>query len=391
MLVDLEKIKLNEAFLFMLGYALMTVGILYPEAKNTIVGVPWPWVFVLLAYPIFLKSIISNKLNRSVIFVYYLNLVGVGVWVIIATLAKPDYVVSSLYLFKVIPILFLTVPLSAILFNSIPSRNLFLMLDWAALILCFLLLIVRMMQNDFTREGFFLGFGPLTFIKYVGLGFVVRILILKSFNIIPLALYAFAFYISDSKGPMLFILLTFVVVAFSSPMKDLLKIAALTAVVVFGLSQNSRVQAFLGDISTIDLTSQITILDQQVANEEISGTLVRLGSIFASIELIKSDPVFGAGPGSWPTATNLPSVEYPHNIFLEIFSEIGLVGFVILVFLYLCVGVAVRYRRYREYAIPAIFAGLTATTSGSLPDFRFFLIFFLLLMLVPRSDIQHKD
>jgi O-antigen ligase len=72
--------------------------------------------------------------------------------------------------------------------------------------------------------------------------------------------------------------------------------------------------------------------DEYVEGKGAGSVGVRMSFFDISIRLFDDNPVFGVGFGAWSTNAN-GLHRYPHNIFLEIGSETGVVGLVVLLIL----------------------------------------------------------
>jgi O-antigen ligase len=123
------------------------------------------------------------------------------------------------------------------------------------------------------------------------------------------------------------------------------------------------------------------------ATEQRLGTLDRLERLAEgnprtalygdTIEISRQAPLFGHGSGSWPVLAGYGDERnYPHNLFLELAAESGLVG---LILFFMLLGVAFRpvsFERLRRdpQALCALIlfvnALLNAMTTGDLPDNR---------------------
>src|SRR5690554_795536 len=100
-----------------------------------------------------------------------------------------------------------------------------------------------------------------------------------------------------------------------------------------------------------------------------------------SLELFEDHPVFGVGFGGWDDTFN-SKFRYPHNIYIELLSEIGLVGILLFLFL-LC---TLKYKSTFGYM--GLFGMMCLSFSGDFSYFRY--VFFPLLIstyLVKQNKI----
>jgi len=99
-----------------------------------------------------------------------------------------------------------------------------------------------------------------------------------------------------------------------------------------------------------------------------------------TLELIYEYPLMGVGFGNWSKAFNT-IYEYPHNLFLEIFSELGLFFGIILL-----LPSIVFLRQYTHFLYPvALFLLLAQQISGNVSDARWLLMFSLFMYLSKRG------
>ena len=96
-----------------------------------------------------------------------------------------------------------------------------------------------------------------------------------------------------------------------------------------------------------------------------------------SILLIKQKPIFGYGPNQFQKvykdyfSTN-PSVNHPHNNFIFILTELGLVGLIFVLYIFYC-QIKLFFRNNKKRALELIFP-----------------IFFLFIMLFDNYFINHN-
>ena len=101
-----------------------------------------------------------------------------------------------------------------------------------------------------------------------------------------------------------------------------------------------------------------------------------IGSRFSyyieAINLWRENWFIGLGLGSWENY--VPGHKYPHNLFLEILAETGLIGFLLMSFLLL-------WLKQNEYYIIFLTGICLQLTSGDVSYFRYYFIFSLALFL----------
>ncbi len=187
---------------------------------------------------------------------------------------------------------------------------------------------------------------------------------------------------AEARGPLLAVLLALAVGAFAPwwdarfiSRKQVTVLLCAVVVAVVGLSAywfrgvaQSRLQA---------KTTELTLILE--GSPEASGSATeRLVYYHAALEEIPDHPLFGLGIGGWSVYYwNQDMRHYPHNLFLEIAVEEGLVGLTALLMLLGSVFVTLKRTAYRvaqqfPSLLPVFVYLLTATMfSGDIDDNRF--------------------
>lgn len=122
----------------------------------------------------------------------------------------------------------------------------------------------------------------------------------------------------------------------------------------------------------------------------------RVYSFDIALDMIRDSNLMGYGIGSFLNFSGgLEARSYPHNIFLEVLAELGIVGFILLI----SILVMALYRYFKYYNISsyysvvilvtAFFFFLNALVSGDINDNRF-LFFALALMLMSKVFSNHR-
>jgi O-antigen ligase len=359
---------------------LMIVGVLYPEEKTLIAGVSWPPFIAIIG--IILIFALKQKLNDGV-------------------------VLSGLMILLTMSVIFFSLLLSLVGINEAPSTE-FLLRHYLTLIIttivCFLLvsdlsvsliikciyrfifglsimlLLLRLSLLDFTREGSFLGLGPLTFARYVCVGWIAQIYLDKRIRALPSIVFTLALILADSKGPILFLMITITILFSIGGQLNWKRTAML--VFTFGIlfAVSGRFVALTSDLNALvsgELsTTNVVAFEEQTEAEAISSTLARVIAVTSSFEFIAERPLIGWGIGSWPKLTGLEYLEYPHNSILEIWFEYGIYG--LAVFMFFVVRAAKGALLGNPFSFFVIYCGLLSTTTGSIKDLRVLLFFTLL-------------
>lgn len=126
--------------------------------------------------------------------------------------------------------------------------------------------------------------------------------------------------------------------------------------------------------------------------------LARISLYKTAIQMIKQSPLIGTGWASFPLFYyGMDKKVYPHNIFLEVFSELGILGIIVLILL-LLYGVyhgfnkfKKKYKGYNNIQLAIIggflFFFLNANTSGDITDNK---ILFTFIALITNSLMINK-
>jgi len=385
---ELSTILSDHFFLF-LALGLLIVGSLGFEDKILLYGIPWTWFAILSGWFFIFAFRLLDYKKSLLIIKFFTLLVAIIIFVLINYIFFIDGAINYGHLSHHLSTLFITSCTVFIIASKLDLEKFFIITDRFCLIICFALLIARIITFDFGREGTFLGLGPLTFIKYISLGVLVRVLFIKKLSLIPIFLYGFAFFVANSRGPTLFLLLSIFgwLIFHSKFSRSFFAIPAL-ALILFLLSFNTRMNSFIEEIQVIpSVLDNISIEDSEIYSESISGTIARAYSLKLSWDMIKEDPIFGIGPGQWPKITGLESMKYPHNSVMEIWSEYGLLP--VLIFIFVILSVIREFFKKNPFSILAIFAFMTTLTSGSIRDLRF-LAFLILMTLFYKYLVERR-
>jgi len=382
----------KDRLLVFTGMIILIIGVIYPQEKNIISGIWWTWVPLWFGWCVIISMSLMNKINVKISLTYILFIFIICFIIFFSHEFHFDYEIDLVHFMDVFSVLLITTITVFLLLSSVENDKFFRLVDQFSLALCFFLLLSRIVDNDFSREGTFLGLGPLTFIKYISIGLLSRLIYIQKMSLIPLIFYGFAFAMANSKGPTLFLILTYFLFLTQNTGSLSFKKLVMGIVMSFLILTNDRFLFLIDEIPILfDTFSTTTITDSSVANEEISGTLVRIFAISESLQILKENPYFGIGPGRWPIVTQMPSIEYPHNSILEIWTEYGLLVF--FMFFYLVWLVLKELQNKNILAYFAIFSFMTTLTSGSARDLRFFIVFALLCLsygLSQKLILHHK-
>lgn len=185
---------------------------------------------------------------------------------------------------------------------------------------------------------------PISYARYAGLGIVIlfTLLVSKSLNILKMSLIyflliflTFALFITGSRGPIISILFSIIVVlVINFKKKELTFILAIKKLIIFILVLNICIYIMPVKFNEIQGINRIFSYSYSTNN------LNALSS--GRSELIKiafkgflDSNFIGIGTGGFPSLLNRQDEEYPHNIILEVLVEQGLAGFILISLLFL--------------------------------------------------------
>lgn len=356
---------------------LLIVGVLFPEEKTMIGGLNWPPFIALVGVVIILIS--KRRLNDGVLLcgsmIVLILLIPISslIFFLIGLQILPE----SDYILKHYSTLVFTTSVSFLLVSDLPARTILKGLFRFIYSLSITLIALRIIIFDFSREATFLGMGPLTFARYVCMGWIAQILLDGKMKLLPSVVFGIALIIADSKGPILFLTVVMLILGLKSKKIKWIHVGSIVATLSILAPYFERFDSFANDIELIvkgDLIiPDVMQFENTVDQGVISSTVARIIAIQTSIELIAERPIIGWGIGSWPSITGLYYLEYPHNSILEIWFEYGIFG--VSIFIYFICNAARWTARDNPYSIFVIFFGLLALTTGSIRDLRILLFF----------------
>ncbi len=245
-----------------------------------------------------------------------------------------------------------------------------------------------------------LGGGPIVFARWVYTGALIALIYKKPHPLISIFFVFLTLYLaslSGSKGPMagFIVALLFVGVMF---ILQKLSISNLFKFFIFGL-----IFLFLLTFaSKLDvLPSRIAMLFDFEKLLESTSFLSRFDRIIYSFKIIEDYPL-GVGVGNWAyyfnmySSTFLEFNDYPHNIFIEIYCEYGIVSLVLFlitilgpVFTFVKSIFSIKFSKYIIIPALLIFNLVNCNFSGDINDARQLFIFSSLLFIY--NTLQKKN
>jgi len=199
---------------------------------------------------------------------------------------------------------------------------------------------------DFGGKFNILGLNPIWIGRYLSYAILIELFYImgfypsllknigKSFFLITLIiLQSYLLFLTGSRGPLLGLIigvLSVVIIRLHINIKTLLSIIIVILLIIFIIGLFIP-QEILGRITTSDDAGKITAAIRLLANIE-------------ALRYFANNVVFGIGFGSFKFGGEIfDIILYPHNIFTEILSETGIIGFIL--FMYILVTILIKFIR----------------------------------------------
>ena len=248
--------------------------------------------------------------------------------------------------------------------------------------------VLYKVQNGFwDRQTLFLMNGPIVFGRLMGMAAILSLLFLRGpLRLAMFLLFTAAVFWSSSKGPLLALAIVLGLIMIANRRLVMLSVAGIVVSLVLLL-----VPELLFDLlRLLDGTGRIAVIvESALSGSQLSDSHAvtfgaRLDAFTQTIKLIIQHPM-GVGLGDWQAHTRQP-VDYPHNFFLEVFAEMGLIfGFLFLIPYLWPLAMAQNPLRW----VTLLFV-INQQVSGDILDSRYWLIFGILscLPVRARADAQ---
>lgn len=241
---------------------------------------------------------------------------------------------------------------------------------------------------------------------YLGVGWIaaVNILLVVAvrnnsvlFKLFKLAFFAGTLFLTSARGATLFCA---IVIMGWAVIK--------TALFVYGMQIHRRVLAMLlvsflsivaiipqgialsGDaIKVVELS--LSRFERLINASESSNESVRVNHILFVSDKIEKNPIFGNGLGSYgKLKTGLDEQHYPHNIFLEVWFEMGIIGLLIYVFILSAAVIKGILSKQWGVLVCVIYLILNTLTAGSYSENRFLFAFMGLAFVAPIAMVGRE-
>lgn len=279
---------------------------------------------------------------------------------------------------------FITIPICYYLstFKYIDDFKVFVL--QTALVSAFLMVfgLLQLITGDIGDRLSVLGGGPIVFSRWIGYFVICLIFLVKTPNMIKILIISLCLLLmgfSGSKGPLLFLLLTLAFVQIKNT-KFLLFLSFLFVIIIVFFDN------FLPYLENYPAFTRLLGLDESSNYFSGTSTSARLTLFKSSLNCLEIN-FFGYGLGNFSNYCDpsriLGQNGYPHNIFVEIFLELGLIIFLIFGVFMLKIYFKKKYIRidsaYQGFYSIWLFYLLNSLVSGDLSDARFLFVFSTLI------------
>jgi hypothetical protein len=312
--------------------------------------------------------------------------------------------VNQYGLIKFFNFMIITVPISIIITEKFTKKdvNTLIWLFFGISSLLLLLSLFNISALIQSRDGV-MGGGPIVLSRWLCLGSVISFFHprIKKYRIILFPLFLIIALFTGSRGPVLSLIIV-LILYFLINFKRLFLKTFIFLMLLLSLIYYSGIYVELNRFNSV---SRVFINFKE--GKGLQSTNERLFRYTSSLEVIKNHP-FGVGIGNWGMYSNRYSsikvrtvlkdnkLPYPHNIFLEIFCELGILTGV--VFLAYIVFILVRSSLYiinssKDDFLQVIFyifvfLLVSVLLSGDLGDAR---LLFIIMSVLTINNLYHND
>ena len=277
-----------------------------------------------------IKDILFSKSKYLLYGFYFLVILVTPLLWLMYGLPETDGIAPGLE--RYISFSLIVVPISVLLIEKAKYKDisrLFFVLFILTIALSVLAIFGLSVTENLNGRLSVLGGGPIIFARWLGLGIIYLVIfpLGNKWLKIPLILVFISLMLATgSRGPLLSLVITFLVyflMNFSKLFFKTILIIGFSFVIIFSFNINKKLSE-LGNIDRIFMNFSSQGVKKKSTN-------ARLVFNQRSFELIKEYPL-GVGVGNWQKMINkqnpkhLIKHEYPHNIFLEIAAEYGLIS-----------------------------------------------------------------
>lgn len=351
-------------------------------------------IFFSLIYTVLLVSIFSTIKFFKITPIKMVQFSFLSLAIVFNLLLWIVYDFQQYGLTKFMNFIFITVPLMIVFSEKMEKKDLsfFIMVLFSVSSLLLLLFILNFSSLSSDRGGV-LGGGPIVLSRWLCMGALISFFFapLKKYRLILFPLFILIALFTGSRGPLLALFFTLSIYFLLNFRKLFYKtMAILSLLIVIGVM--TGLVEYFQQFSTVARVFMNFTIDSSTST---SGRFSLINLAFRDI----IDNPLGIGIGNWLSNsldTNyllIKGFNYPHNIFLEIFLEMGvIVGVLFLIYTILVLSRAMRLLRFsRQNSIVKlffyvlIFLLFNAQVSGDLSDSR--LLFIIMAVLTSYTPI----
>ena len=243
----------------------------------------------------------------------------------------------------------------------------------------FLLAVLYKLQYGFwDREVVFLMNGPIVFARLMGMAALLSLLFTKGITrIVLFGVFFLAILWPSSKGPVLALVLTLALMMIAYDRLFIFGIITIIVAAPMLLIPEQIVELawLLDGTGRIATPFESLVLGSQLSEAHTATFSTRASAYDKTLPLILQHPA-GLGLGDWESYTGT-GIIYPHNFFLEVFSELGMFFGPLFMIPYLWPLIKPR----NKLLWVTVFFAINQQVSGDLLDSRYWLIFGLLSCL----------
>jgi len=401
------KINSILSFIFVLAAsAEIAIGRIYDE-RLSFFGFN---LSILISVVFFISSILIfstfKKITLNSSKVYLLSFFAS--LILITPILWTIYGVEEYGFLKFFNFVLIAIPLTLIIFEKfdfVDVKNIFILLLSLSFLLLFFAITGLFETPRADGRISILGGGPIIFGRWMGFGvlalFFLPIKRKILFRIFFIALFIIYCLISGSRGPFTALIICFLLYLFINFKKIFLRFILFSfALLVVLFSTN-----FSKDISKLGRTDRV-FLNVSKKGGSNQSTQTRYELLDRSFKMMYSFPI-GVGAGNWQVkankydATHLMAHEYPHNLFLEIINEYGiLTGILLMIFIlkisFTSFAKMMNHRNHNNSLYPFlfflwVFLLINAMISGSLNDSRLLFVVASCIMIYNPLVLKIND
>tara|TARA_B100001758_G_scaffold247953_1_gene269024 strand:+ start:7357 stop:8526 length:1170 start_codon:yes stop_codon:yes gene_type:complete len=387
------KIKNIYTWIFtLLASAMVAIGRMYDE-RLEFMGVNYSILlsvcYILSSIPLLLsiKSIKLNSVKRLLYYFLFILFFSSLLWLV--------YGFIEYGVLKYLNFVILIIPLLVIIMEKFDYNDVQRLFTIIISFIIFLSLIGLTIVAGSNERLSVLGGGPIVFARWMIIG--VFILFFRKKNNVHWILIPFFIVLSlaaGSRGPIFSLFCTFFIYIILTFQKTIIRIVSVALILTMVL----YFSGVFNEVVDLGRTDRLVTKDSTSKN-------VRIKFAKRSVETIINYP-FGVGIGNWQTYCNklrpyhLLAHEYPHILVLEVFTEMGFVGGILLLLLllkilYFTYSRMIRYRNYESSFYPLLFylqlfLIINSFFSGDLSDSRLLFII-IAISLINKPLVINND